>query len=208
MAKRRELTQSLQEPERASEAMISRCRREIESKYKRMLRSLLVAGLKRRKRLAEVGEGFQWDLLAGLKVSPDSRLGRYAYLGGGFEAQGPICVGDLVMIAANCKVVGSDHDHRHFRVATRLAFDLSPRPVTSFGVDVWVGHSAIIREGLTISRGAVIAAGAVVTRDLPPYSIAAGVPARIVGRRFKFDEVLTHDAFVCQKPLSREDVRC
>lgn len=54
------------------------------------------------------------------------------------------------------------------------------------GNDVWIGAKAILLEGIKISDGAVIAAGAVVTRDVPPYAIVGGVPARII--RFRFEE--------------------
>jgi acetyltransferase-like isoleucine patch superfamily enzyme len=48
---------------------------------------------------------------------------------------------------------------------------------------VWLGASVIILGGVTVGRGSVVGAGAVVTHDLPPYSIARGVPARVVGVR-------------------------
>lgn len=50
--------------------------------------------------------------------------------------------------------------------------------------DVWIGSSAIIMQGVHISNGAVIAAGAIVTHDVPPYAIVAGIPARIKRQRF------------------------
>ncbi len=53
------------------------------------------------------------------------------------------------------------------------------------GNDVWIGTGAIILDGITIGDGAVVAAGAVVTKDVPPYSIVAGVPARIIKYRFE-----------------------
>lgn len=59
-------------------------------------------------------------------------------------------------------------------------------PRTTLGHDVWVGHGALITAGVRIGHGAVIGAGAVVTRDVPPYAIVAGVPARLI--RFRFEE--------------------
>lgn len=52
------------------------------------------------------------------------------------------------------------------------------------GNDVWIGARVVIRRGVTIGDGAIIGAGSVVTRDIPPYAIAAGVPARVIKMRF------------------------
>lgn len=57
---------------------------------------------------------------------------------------------------------------------------------TLIGNDVWIGANAIILPGITIGDGAIIAAGSVVSRDVPPYAIVGGVPARVI--RFRFDE--------------------
>lgn len=54
------------------------------------------------------------------------------------------------------------------------------------GDDVWIGYRATIMSGVTIGQGAIIAAGAVVTKDVPPYAIVAGVPAKVV--KYRFDE--------------------
>lgn len=64
---------------------------------------------------------------------------------------------------------------------------------TAIGDDVWVGYGAIILAGVTIGRGAVIAAGSVVTSDVLPYSIVAGVPARAKKYRFAAEDVVIHD---------------
>ena len=61
------------------------------------------------------------------------------------------------------------------------------------GNDVWIGDSAMIMSGVTISDGAIIAAGAVVTKNVPPYSIVGGVPAKVIKYRFgqnQIDELL------------------
>lgn len=57
------------------------------------------------------------------------------------------------------------------------------------GNDVWIGTRATILEGVTIGDGAVVAAGAVVTKDVPPYAIVGGVPAKIIKYRFTIDEI-------------------
>jgi acetyltransferase-like isoleucine patch superfamily enzyme len=60
---------------------------------------------------------------------------------------------------------------------------LSSGPI-SIGHDVWIGRRAMIMSGVTIGNGAVIAAGAVVTKDVPPYAIVGGVPAKLIRYRF------------------------
>ena len=57
------------------------------------------------------------------------------------------------------------------------------------GNDVWIGYEAVILSGVTIGDGAVVAARAVVTRDVPPYTVVGGVPARAIRRRFPEDTV-------------------
>ena len=60
---------------------------------------------------------------------------------------------------------------------------------TTLGNDVWIGADVIILGGVTVGDGAVIGAGAVVTKDVPPYAIVAGVPAKLIRRRFDDETV-------------------
>lgn len=79
----------------------------------------------------------------------------------------------------------SPHNASGFSFVSRPLFEEESLPL-SLGNDVWIGANALLMGGLTVGDGAIVAAGAVVTRDVPPYAIVAGVPARIL--RFRFDE--------------------
>lgn len=71
----------------------------------------------------------------------------------------------------------ADHDDHAF-----FAWRASQR--STVGHDTWIGHAAIIMPNRTVGTGAIIGAGAVVTKDIPPYAVAVGVPARVIRQRF------------------------
>lgn len=61
------------------------------------------------------------------------------------------------------------------------------------GEDVWAGVNVTILKGVTIGRGCIIAAGAVVTKDMPPYSIVGGIPARVIKIRWTKEQIINHE---------------
>ena len=69
----------------------------------------------------------------------------------------------------------------------RIEFQ-NKRPVR-IGNDVWIGFNAVLMDGITVGDGAVIGAGAVVTKDIPPYAVAVGVPARVIKYRFDAETI-------------------
>lgn len=76
------------------------------------------------------------------------------------------------------------------------------------GDDVWTGSNITILKGVTIGRGSVVAAGAVVNKSCPPYSIIGGVPAKVLKFRFTIDEVLEHERklYPEDKRFTREEL--
>jgi maltose O-acetyltransferase len=95
---------------------------------------------------------------------------------------GPVRIGRDVMMAPEVIVLTSNHRFDRTDVPMREQGALPPEPVT-IGDDVWIGSRAIILPGVTIGRGAIVAAGAVITRDVPEYAIVGGNPARIIRNR-------------------------
>jgi acetyltransferase-like isoleucine patch superfamily enzyme len=108
----------------------------------------------------------------GVSIGANTRINRNCCL----DVRGGIRIGDDVSISPEVMILTASHrvDDPEFRVETR--------PVT-IEDHVYVGARATIMPGVTLGRGSVVAAGAVVTRDIEPLAIAAGVPARPVGTR-------------------------
>lgn len=110
-------------------------------------------------------------------------------------------IGKFVSIANNVKIGGANHPMEwvsmspvFYRGRDSISkkfskFDLPVHKKSLIGHDVWIGDSAIILAGVEVGNGAIVGAGAVVTKDVPPYSIVAGNPARIIRYRFS-DEII------------------
>ncbi|HXA13587.1 MAG TPA: acyltransferase [Opitutaceae bacterium] len=94
---------------------------------------------------------------------------------------GGIEIGAHTLIAMHCCIVAANHAAPPPGELIRFKPDV-PLPI-KIGRDVWLGAGVKVLGGVTIGDGCIVGAGAVVTGDLPPYSIAVGMPARVVGQR-------------------------
>lgn len=128
----------------------------------------------------------------------NSKIDDYTYIGGDCKIQnaniGKFCsIGPEVRIGVGIHPLhfkstypGFYTNSEYYRVKKEYTFDGEEYKKVEIGNDVWVGTRATILDGVKIGNGAVIAAGAVVTKDVPDYAIVGGVPAKII--KFRFDE--------------------
>lgn len=157
---------------------------------RRMRDLLLVKVLYRR---YTIGEGFH----AGLRVRIWGRekvvIGRNFYIGRDSFIEADVMIGDNVMFGNRVAIIGRyDHHYQLPGVPMRLAPQIRDPHykwkglgmVTTIENDVWIGYGATVMGGITIGEGSIIGAGSLVTKDVEPYSIYAGVPARKVRDRF------------------------
>ncbi|MBS4032122.1 MAG: chloramphenicol acetyltransferase [Clostridiales bacterium] len=142
----------------------------------------------------EVGPNNYWD---------NVEFGDYSYTSGNNQIQNAK-IGNFVNIASGVRIGPTHHPMdrptlHHFTYRRRLyGFDVvddekilnwRAAQVVTIGHDVWLGHNAIIMPGVTIGNGAVVGSGAVVTKDVAPFTIVAGVPAKVLRIRFS-DEII------------------
>ncbi|GAB5404484.1 MAG: hypothetical protein Aurels2KO_27150 [Aureliella sp.] len=125
-------------------------------------------------------------------------LGDRVYIGSGarFSSVAGIAIGDGVMFGPGVAIQAGDHN---ISLNGRMMIDVEHKrsgddlPVT-IECDVWIGSNVTILKGVSIGRGAVVGAASVLTKDVEPYAIVVGNPARIIGYRGTPDEIASHEA--------------
>lgn len=132
-----------------------------------------------------IGERSQVEHNVFIKAVADSariELGRQVFIGFNteFDISESLHIGDGVLIAPGCFI--TDHNHRRSASQTIASQGCESKAV-HIGDDVWLGAHVVVLPGVTIGRGSIVAASAVVTRDVAPMSIVAGIPARSISVR-------------------------
>jgi len=133
-------------------------------------------------------------------------IGDNVYIGPGamfLAKDSSIKIGNKVLFGPNVSIIGGNHSTHiigkmmaDYKLSDKDASDDLPVIISE---DVWVGSGAIILNGVHIGRGAIIAAGAVVTKNVSPYSIVGGVPAKLIKFRWDVCNILKHESLLYQE---------
>ncbi len=133
-------------------------------------------------------------------VAKDLRAGAYSFLGPRAYICPNVTIGNYTMIASDVLIVGGDHNY-NIPGLPIIFHDRPAAPSTIIGDDAWIGARVTIMAGVHIERGSIIGAGSIVTRNIPAYTIAGGVPAKTLKKRFTNPEdVAKHDKMLSQRP--------
>lgn len=126
-------------------------------------------------------------------------LGNYVGIGHGCLFLANTEVGSNVMIASSVAFLNSD-DHR-YDIVGKAMWDSGRGDKYKIVVedDVWIGHGAIVLSPARIGRGAIVAAGSVVTKDVPRYAIVGGNPAKVIKMRFTPEQIQEHERILAEK---------
>ncbi|MBR5747463.1 MAG: acyltransferase [Prevotella sp.] len=135
-------------------------------------------------------------------------IGPYAYITG---------TNAKLIIKGNCSIAEhfTVHTGNHARIKGKFVSDITEKAKPKgydkdviIEQDVWVGCNVTLLSGVHIGRGATIAAGAVVTKDVPPYCTVGGVPAKTLKRNFSIDEIIEHEQILYpeEERYSREEL--
>ncbi|MEL6603457.1 MAG: acyltransferase [Cyanobacteria bacterium J06614_10] len=130
-----------------------------------------------------LAEAVNLDVGVDIKASyQDIHIGRHTYIGPyTCLSGGSITIGENCLIASHSSIYANNHNFANPDINIRE--QASSFKGIIIEADCWIGSGVRIVDGVTIGKGSVIGAGAVVTKDIPPYSIAVGVPAKVISER-------------------------
>lgn len=173
----------------------------IENKIRQLYRFLRMSFLRWNLNLKYVHKTFYMDNNS--SISKDFKAGAYSYVGPRCVIYPKVSIGDYTMLANDVSIIGGDH-----------IYNLPGRPIifsgrdqlnpTIIGKDVWVGAYVKIMAGVKIGNGSIIALGSVITKDVEPYSVYGGIPAKKIRDRF----LTSQDQFKHEEMLKKTYQDC
>ena len=146
-------------------------------------------------------------LAYGSRIAPDFVAQEYTYVAHGALIGSRVSIGAYSMLGPRVTCLGDDHRYDRPGVPTIFSGRPELRP-TVIGRDVWIGSGSIILPGVEIGDGAIVAAGTVVTRSIPPCEIHGGVPNRKIRDRFEDpNDTQRHLEFLRKPPAAGDFAR-
>lgn len=137
--------------------------------------------------LRNSGYGFYCGRAPYFRSGEDIKIGNNVFIGIHVHIASPCIIKDDVMIASYVALVGGDHRFDQPGILMNRSGRGNLKQII-IEEEAWIGHGSILMAGVRIGRGSIIAAGSVVTKDIPACTIWGGNPARFIRNRFRTDE--------------------
>ena len=125
--------------------------------------------------LSRVEEGVYISDAKNVKIGKNCRINENVFIQGAY-------IGDNVLIAPNCSLLSTSHIHADKNIPIVYQGETTPSPSVIHD-GVWLGRNVVVLPGICIGEGSIIAAGAIVTKDVDPFSVYGGVPAKLIKKR-------------------------
>lgn len=128
-------------------------------------------------------------------IDKNVKMGKHSYMLSG-KIYSDTIIGRFCSIAENVVIGGFPHplnwlSSNPFQYADNANYVIDNTKITTIGNDVWIGANAYIKAGVTIGSGAVVGSGAIVVKDVPPYAVVVGNPARVL--KYRFNEKIINE---------------
>ena len=135
-----------------------------------------------------ISEGTWLNVNGRFKNHKHIKIGDYCYIGRKnlISSSKVVIIGDFVMTNNDCKFLGSNHIYSD-PLSPYISTGTTNEDILKIGVNVWIGASTIVLGATEIGHGSIIGAGSVVTKNIPPFSIAVGNPCKVI-KRFDFNK--------------------
>ena len=181
--------------------MIYKCLENIKRLWNKLVVSPIKKGaIKRHGKQVVFGRGFRMIGVNNIEIGSDVSIGENSLF---MCTRANIKIGDHVMTGPRVTMITGGHRMdilgRYMTTIKNEEKALEDDQDIVLEGDNWIGANAVILKGVTIGKGSVIAAGAIVTKDVPPYQIWGGVPAKLIRNRFDEDTIKIHEKLLEEK---------
>ena len=137
----------------------------------------------------------------------NTHIGNYTYVGPN-GCYNNTRIGNYCSLSVGVQIGGMEHSYWEVSTSTRLSDSCIRERLTTIGHDVWIGADSIIKQGVTVGNGAVIGANSFVNKDVPPYAIVFGTPAKVFKYRFDEDTIkrIEESRYWEYKPIKAKEI--